>query len=146
METAERNQLIARLLHEGNTLAQVQKLLEEEHDVKLTYMDLRLISSDLEVNWSKFDPPEPEPEPEPKAESDDPDEPTTGQTIINVSKLQRPGAMFSGDVTFKSGVKSEWHVDTMGRLGLNPIGDERPTEEDLQDFQKELQGAVQGKM
>ena len=38
METTERDQLIGRLLQEGNTLSDVQKVLEEEHDVKLTYM------------------------------------------------------------------------------------------------------------
>ena len=38
METTERDQLIGRLLQEGNSLSDVQKVLEEEHDVKLTYM------------------------------------------------------------------------------------------------------------
>lgn len=144
METTERDQLIGRLLQEGNTLSDVQKVLEEEHDVKLTYMELRLISSELEVNWAAFDPPEPDPV---KAEPDVLDAPGTGKTTVTVSKIQRPGAVASGDVTFASGATGEWHFDAMGRLSLNPTGSgERPTEEDVQDFQVELQTVMQGKM
>ena len=142
METTERDQLIGRLLQEGNTLSDVQKVLENEHDVKLTYMELRLISSELEVNWAAFDPPKPAP---PAEEPDVLDAPGTGKTTVTVSKIQRPGAVASGDVTFASGVTAEWHFDAMGRLSLNPTGGE-PTEEDVQDFQAELQTVMQAKM
>ena len=146
METTERDQLIGRLLQEGNTLSDVQKVLEEEHDVKLTYMELRLITSELEVNWSAFDPPEPEPGEE-VVEPDVLDAPGAGKTTVTVSKIQRPGAVASGDVTFASGATAEWYFDAMGRLSLNPTGSgERPTEEDVQDFQVELQTVMQGKM
>ena len=144
METTERDQLIGRLLQEGNTLSDVQKVLEEEYDVKLPYMELRLISSDLEVNWSAFDPPKPKPLAE---EPDVLDAPGTGKTTVTGSKSQRPGAVASGDVTFASGATAEWHFDAMGRLSLNPTGGgENPTEEDVQDFQAELQTVMQGKM
>jgi hypothetical protein len=144
METTERDQLIGRLLQEGNTLSDVQKVLEEEHGVKLTYMELRLISSELEVNWSAFDPPEPKPV---LAEPDVLDAPGPSKTTVTVSKIQRPGAVASGDVTFASGATAEWHFDAMGRLALDPTGSgERPTEEDVQEFQAELQTVMQGKM
>ena len=55
MDANERDQLIARLLSEGNSLSEVQKLLETEHDLKITYMELRLIAAGLEVNWEKLD-------------------------------------------------------------------------------------------
>ena len=69
-----------------------------------------------------------------------------GKTVVNVSKLVRPGAVMSGDVKFKSGARAEWSLDPIGRLSLNPAGSSgSPTEEDLQDFQIELQKSLQGK-
>jgi hypothetical protein len=146
MEIDERNGLVAKLLEDGETLSDIQKLLQSEYGVNLTYMDLRLIVSEIEVNWEKVEP-EPEEDPEDDAEAEPEAEPTPGDTVVNVSPVVRPGAIFSGDVTFKSGIKAEWHLDQMGRLGLNPANeDDRPTEEDFAEFQAELQRQLQGRM
>ena len=53
----------------------------------------------------------------------------------------RPGAVASGSVKFASGVSAEWVIDQSGRLGLNNASGE-PTEDDIKDFQKELQKAL----
>ena len=55
MDDNERDQLIAKLVGEGKTLSEVQKILQEDYNIQVTYMDLRLISSDLEINWQQFD-------------------------------------------------------------------------------------------
>ena len=133
MNNEERDQLIAKLLGEGNSLSDVQKILQDEHGMQVTYMDLRLISSELEVNWEKFDT-----ENAPKEKIIDPnaadsdsnliaDSDGEGKTVVNVSKVVRPGAVMSGDVKFKSGATAEWTLDPLGRLGLNPTGNsEKP--------------------
>ena len=56
----------------------------------------------------------------------------------------KPGAIVSGTVKFSDGVNSNWSVDQLGRLALNPSQEGyQPSAEDLQIFQKELQSALQ---
>lgn len=161
MNTNERNALIGKLLGEGLSLSDVQKTLEREHGTKITYMELRLIASDLEVNWARQDKAKAVEKAQEKDISKLPDLPDDagdeddldaldaapaggGRTTVSISKIQRPGAVVSGSVTFKSGVKADWYVDQMGRLGLNPAKDtDQPTPDDIQDFQMELQRMIQ---
>ncbi|NOY81017.1 MAG: hypothetical protein GXP31_08430 [Kiritimatiellaeota bacterium] len=138
----ERDRFIARKLNEGCSLAEVQKLLAEELGINMTYLDLRLAAADLQVDWKKQDaakPTQPAIEPEqalPVSES---------RTRVTVSRLVRPGAAMSGEVTFASGAEAEWFVDSYGRLGLNPKPESsRPTEADLREFQVELQKKLGG--
>jgi hypothetical protein len=152
MDVAARNALIAELLNAGDSLSEVQSVLQDEHGIKLTYMELRLIAAELDVDWSTQDESgstEAATEAnavaavEAAAEGGAADAP--GTTQVSISQVVRPGAVFSGDVTFKSGAKAEWYVDQLGRLGLNPTeGSGKPTPEDLQDFQRELQKLLQG--
>lgn len=148
METAERDKLIAGLLAEGHSLSDVQKILKDEHRIQLTYMELRMISVDLEVDWKQFDPPDdPDADDDADAPAGGDDASTAGGTHVEVSKVVRPGAVMSGEVTFQSGARAEWFLDQMGRLGLNPIGDsDKPSEDDLREFQVELQRKLQGPM
>lgn len=150
MNDQVRNALIAKLMAEGNTLADVQRLLKDEHDVVLTYMELKMIALDLEVDWKQYDKPKPEEPAEGEAgeggAAADAEEETIeppGFTTVNVSKVVRPGAAISGDVTFKSGARAEWFLDQMGRLGLNPKTSLQPDEDDLRDFEGELRRTLQ---
>ncbi len=136
----ERDRFIARKLNEGCSLADVQKLLAEEMGINMTYLELRLAAADLKVDWKKQDAAKPAQTPvEPEQAI-----PASG-TRITVSRLVRPGASMSGEVTFASGAEAEWFVDSYGRLGLNPKpGSSRPTESDLREFQVELQKKLGG--
>ena len=61
-----------------------------------------------------------------------------GTTRVELSPIARPGAVASGTVTFGSGVTADWVLDRTGRIGLdNPTGS--PTQQDIQEFQMELQ-------
>ena len=147
MDNQQRDDIIGSMLNEGIGLSEIQKHLESEHSYKITYMDLRLLSADLEVNWKKIDGTDQVDETDLDAEQDVEEEAEvtleTG-TRIEISKIVRPGAMLSGDVTFNSGIEAEWYVDQMGRLGLNPkVEGEQPSEEDLEEFQIKLQEEVQ---
>lgn len=149
MDVKDRDLLIAKLLNQGLSLSEVQKTLETEHQVRITYGELRLIAAGLQVNWKKLDVTKAAAVAAAAAAKpaalDALQKPRGATTEINLSKIQRPGAVLSGDATFKSGAKAEWWVDQMGRLGLAPkAGSAKPTEDDLQDFQLKLQEKIEG--
>ena len=144
MNDAEVTKILATYLQQGLTLNEIHKLLADEHNHKITFMELRLLSADIEdMDWSQFDPKKEEVSEEESA--DDEAENLAGTTRIEVSKVQDPKFMYSGSVTFISGVRGKWFVDRMGQLGLD-LDDEslQPDEEDMQDFQMKLQQQLTG--
>ena len=146
---------VAQKLQEGIKLSDIQNLLADELDCRMTFLDLRLLAAELEdVDWSQFDPKEKKSEeaPAPAAPAADEAAPAAepaadpaaeaapaaaGNTVVELSRLSRPGAMAHGTVTFASGVTAEWLIDEMGRLGLDKVSGQ-PTEQDIQEFQVEL--------
>ncbi len=52
---AERNDFIMARLDEGLSLSDVQDQLAEHLGIQMTYMELRLLTSELQVNWTKQD-------------------------------------------------------------------------------------------
>ncbi len=143
MDTMEIKKIVAKKLSEGMPLGDILKLLADEHKVTMTFLELRLLASELEdVNWEAMEPEEEEPE-EAEPEKPEAEEEVTGHTTVEVSKLTRPGAVAHGSVNFGSGAKADWTLDQMGRLGLSNAEGE-PTQEDIQEFQEELQKALTG--
>lgn len=144
MTKDELKKLIAKLLDEGNSLSEVQTILNKEYDEKMTFLDLRVLASELEdIDWTKDEPSEEEGEDD--ASEDGAASDTEGKTVVEISRLQRPGVALSGSVKFASGATADWVLDQMGRLGLEN-SDGEPTPEDLKEFQEELQKAVGGGM
>lgn len=142
-ETLEerRNRFIAEKLNAGYSLAEVQKMLAEELGVNMTYLDLRLLAADLQVDWTKQDSSKTAAAAEVVVEPEAP----ASKTQVSVSRVVRPGAAMSGEVKFASGAEAEWFVDAYGRLGLSPKpGSSRPTEDDIREFQVELQKKLGG--
>lgn len=150
MTEQERNVLIARLMADGLDLSQVQTALKNDHGISLTYMELRMIALDLPVDWEQYDSPKEEEavEEEEDASDEEPAEDAAatgpGQTSVTLNKVQPPGAMLSGQVTFASGAQGDWYIDQFQRFGFTPKGDAEPTQEDMQEFQQELQRMLQG--
>ena len=147
MDEMQVKRFVAQKLHEGVKLTDIQTMLVDELDCKMTFLELRLLAAELEdVDWSQFDPQEK------KAEDDeaaDPAEDTAaevpagdGATKVEISRLSRPGAMMHGTVTFASGASAEWLIDQMGQLGLDKVQGE-PTQDDLKAFQDELRRMFQ---
>ena len=129
---------VARKLHEGVALPEIQKLLVSELDCRMTFLDLRLLAAELEdVDWKQFDPEEPKKEDEQSGEAAAEEAPAAGATKVEISRLARPGAYIHGTVQFASGASAEWLIDQMGQLGLDKVNGE-PTEADFADFQNEL--------
>ncbi len=153
---------MAEKLADGITLSEIQSLVNAEFKQNMTYMDIRIMASELEVDWKKFDPEKKVEAPAEAgaapaenvapAEADSaedaapaentaaaPEMPDLSDTVIEVSKIARPGMMFSGSVTFANGATAEWFLDNMGRLGLDDLQGENPSEEDVRKFQIALQ-------
>ena len=142
----EIKRFIAEKLNRKESLSNIQKLVNEKFGTKLTYMEIRILASELDdVDWKAFDPvpvkkedDAEEAEPGKKKKKDKENAPASG-TVVEISKLVRPGTALSGSVTFRSGSKADWYVDSYGRLGIENLQGENPTEEDVREFQKELQ-------
>ncbi len=146
MNENELKALVGGYLHSGKTLNEIHKILVEEYKVKMTFMDLRILSAELEdMDWSIFDPKKPEVKEEEVSEAEAVEGEMESGTIVELHKVQRPGAMVSGSVVFLSGIKGEWYLDRQGSLGLN-LDDEtrQPDENDMRDFQMTLRRMLQG--
>lgn len=151
---------IAKLLADSVPLSDIQDILKNEHQVNMTFLELRLLASELDdIDWSKLNKGGDDKEEKPEAGdqmTEEPVEPETmeaepvleeeassGNTVVEMNKIARPGAVASGTVKFASGVTAEWILDQFGRLGLDkPSG--QPTPEDLQKFQAEIQKVLSG--
>lgn len=165
MDQKQIKEFIAKKVPEGYSLSKIQDMLKEQN-VNITFMELRLLASEIEESvWKKSEPEESKkPEPDAADLSADADQELpadldgeeddslvgkpqakekgkgaiTGKTVVELSKIVRPGAVASGTVKFGSGVTAEWILDQTGRLGLDkPTG--KPTEQDIREFQVELQ-------
>lgn len=149
MDLEQRKQFVAQKLNAGLSLGDVQKALAEE-GVTMTYLDLRLLASELKVDWQKQDAKKVVPKaPAVVTDGDDAgaDAVPASGTQVTVGRLVRPGASMSGEVTFGSGARGEWWIDSYGRLGYNPAkGSLKPTEQDLREFQTELQRKLSGEV
>ncbi len=138
MEQLELKKNVAKLLSEKKTLSEIQDILKCEFSHSMTFLDLRLLASELEgIDWKQFDPVKEE-----ITEEEEVELVGDGKTHIEISPVQRPGAMISGSVIFASGAKANWMLDQSGQLGLDKeVG--QATEADLQGFKEELQKVIQ---
>ena len=141
MTNEERKPIVALLLKEGRGLSEIQDYLRKEKGDSITYMELRLLLS--EMPDAKL--PEKEiaktPTPMPDAK---PAEAAGGKLSISVDQTPAPGSMLSGYARFSSGAKAHWFLDEMGRLGVEPeLGASKPTQKDMQEFTVELKRMLQ---
>ena len=140
--TSEQQQKVAEWVRSGEGPAQVQRHLDEEFGIKMTFMDVRFLIDDLDLDLQN--PPEPAAAADPNQVSADADatlvDSGPGGVSVSVDAVQRPGAMLSGSATMGDGETLQWQIDQMGRLGLVPPREGyQPSEADLMAFQQELQ-------
>jgi hypothetical protein len=143
-ETQQRK--LAGWINEGLKLSEIQKRLETEFGLRLTYLDLRLLVDDLKLKPKDPAAP-PKPSPSKATESKlhlSPADVPASKVSVSVDQLARPGALVSGKVKFSDGKSAEWILDQSGRLGLVPSEKGyKPSPADLQDFQDALQIELQ---
>jgi hypothetical protein len=169
--TPEQKAAVSTWVAAGDSLYTVQKKLADEFKVSMTYMDVRFLVDDLNLQLKD---PAPKadasdvgkaaPAPEKKgfiekakeklglgdsadAAADDADAAAGGGLRVTVDKVTLiPSAMASGTVTFSDGVTGKWVVDNQGRPGLMEVSKPgyRPSPADAQAFMQELSVALQG--
>jgi hypothetical protein len=125
---------IRQWAEDGATMADIQKQMNEQWQIRVTYMDTRFLILDLGITLK------PEVKEEPKKEEPVLDEAeAVGGVQVTQDEIVIPGMMFSGKVRFSDGEKALWYVDNTGRLGLDPdTAGYRPVQEDIMAFQNEL--------
>lgn len=160
----EQREAVQAWVAAGASLSEVQQRLKSEFDIRMTYIDVRVLVLDLGVSVREKPEPQPKPAAKPKPAApeasgdegqDDPyadacdepgeaDAPGMSQVSMTLDRVVVPGAMVSGEVTFSDQVKARWVIDQAGRFGLEPdqVG-YRPSESDLQAFQMKLRQTLQ---
>ncbi len=144
----EDKQAVASWVAEGASLAEVQRRLKDECGVSSTYMDVRFLVDDLQLQL-KEQPKQSEAVERLAAAKQEGEsarsEPPAGGVSVTMDAITKPQALASGKVTFSDGETAEWMLDQTGRLGLNPAkAGYRPAEADIVAFQRELQRVAQG--
>ena len=143
---------MASRIAEEISLSEIQNEVNAKFNLSLTYMDIRILASSLDIDWQAKAAAKAE---EAKKEAEEaaaveeapaevPADDAPGQTVVEISKLMRPGTALSGSVKFASGSTADWYIDQNGRLGLENLVGSQPTQEDIQQFQVELEKAVYG--
>ena len=147
---------MAEKIAAGVSLSDIQNMVNAEFKQNLTYMDIRIMASELEIDWQQLNPQkeaavedvtaveaakktEEVPAEEAPAEEAAPGMPDLSDTKIEISKIARPGMMFSGSVTLANGSTADWYLDNMGRLGVDNLQGDQPGQEDIEKFQIALQ-------
>lgn len=147
--SADQKKEIAGWVAEGIGLSDIQKKINNDFGIVMTYMDVRFLVDDLDLTLVDVE----EPEPKKDAEGDVQAPPTaedslesTGGVSVELDTVNPPGAMASGSVVFSDGQSKKWTLDQYGRLGLTG-GDEqyKPSDEDVVEFQKQLDTALRGR-
>ena len=147
--TEDQKKQVAQWVAEGASLSDVQRRLKEECAVSITYMDVRFLVDDLQLQL-KEQPKQSEAverlaAAKQEGESARSAPPTGGGVAVTMDTITKPHALASGKVTFSDGETAEWMLDQTGRLGLNPSKPGyRPSETDVMSFQRELQRVAQG--
>ena len=155
MEKELEQQIAAYMTEElakGTGLSELQNLVNEKFSQHLTYMEIRIIASGLQVDWNANDPKaaaaakeKAKREEEAKKAEEEAKQAAegapqgTGKTVVTVNKVNPPGTLASGTVTFASGSTADWYLDQTGRPGIDNLKGNPPTREEAQAFMVELQ-------
>lgn len=138
----EQKSLIEQWVNEGQDFNALQKSINNQFGLKLTFMDTRFLILDmgLQIQTKEEDP----------SETREPALTTTkgtGQLELSISEITRPGMAVSGDVIFPSGAFGIWFIDSQYRIGIDPdASSPEPTEKDMNSFQTEIKGFLRNHM
>jgi len=158
--TEDQKALVRQWAAEGADVAEIQEKLRTECSITISYIETRFLLADLAVEIQ-----------DKETESDQPQEATSqslpgdddplgpdevlpperppmggGNVSVTIDDVTPANALVSGKVKFPDGQSADWMFDQTGRLALNPTAPGyRPSQEDIQAFQTELQRVISQK-
>ena len=125
MQKDELEKIIKTKLEEGLSLSKVQDFLAKEHSFNISFMDLRLLASDLEIIWKE--------DKRTPVANDNPIQEEEGEVsndvIIELNSVKKPNEALSGSAKFPSGKFIQWAIDQLGQLSIADGGDKLEQEE-----------------
>ncbi|MBI2438237.1 MAG: hypothetical protein HYV36_05430 [Lentisphaerae bacterium] len=144
---------VRRWVAEGCSLTEIQKRLNDEFKLAVTFLDLRFLILDLGLTIKeqarKTGPGlelDKAAAARPAAEADELEEGAGSGVSVTLDRIVKPGAVVSGTVRFSDGVSAAWMLDQLGRLALDARKPNyRPSPQDLQAFQLELRNLLQSR-
>ena len=137
-DTPDTKEIVRQLRKEGQSLNEILDTLHKEHDVRITFLELRMLVAEIEKS-KPVEKKAPKKKPKKKEPAD-----TLGPAVT-VDQVVQPGAQISGTVKFESGASAKWFIDAIGRVSLALEPDSaRPSEADMADFQRVLAAKLQG--
>ena len=155
----EQKKLVAQWAADGCGLADIQKRINDELKLSLTFMDVRFLILDMGIeikdrqsleisgslDLSKHAPAQTTETSESQGVSNEFAEGhAPGAVSVEIDRVKKPNAIVSGTVKFSDGVSASWSVDQLGQLAINPVqAGYQPSQNDLQKFQKELSRLLQ---
>jgi hypothetical protein len=137
----EQKNTVAGWIAEGLSLSEIQDRMGVQWNLRLTYMETRMLIGDLQLlPKDPVVPASETPVEEAAPEAAESQEPAgsvgAGSVTVSTDTLTRPGAMISGKVTFSDGLTGMWSLDQFGRFNLiPPTPGYKPSEEDIQKIQ-----------
>jgi hypothetical protein len=121
---------------DGAQMAEIQKRMNDEWQIRVTYMDTRFLILDLGITLKTEVKEEPKKDEPVLVEEADP---LVGDVRVSRDEIVIPGMLFSGKVVFSDGERALWYVDETGRLGLDAdTSGYRPNQDDIIAFQNQL--------
>ena len=137
-DTPDTKEIVRQLRKEGQSLNEILDTLHKEHDVRITFLELRMLVAEIEKS-KPVEKKAPKKKPKKKEPAD-----TLGPAVT-VDQVVQPGAQISGTVKFESGASAKWFIDAIGRVSLALDPDSaRPSQADMADFQRVLAAKLQG--
>jgi hypothetical protein len=145
---------VTQWIQEGRSLADVQRSLREDFDISMTYMDVRFLIDDLDIPVIEEEATAATAATAAEAAEATEVEPADAELVdeggavtVDVDAIMQPGSLVSGTVRFSDGVNLGWQLSAAGQLGLIPGDDPeyRPSPEDVQSFQSQLEEVLRKK-
>ena len=150
--SSDQAEAVKSWVSEGAGVSQVQKKLESEFGISMTYMDVRFLLDDIDVQLKEpvrdVAPEDALTAPLPGRDSEENAEnggasagagAGEGEVVVTKSPIQRPGAVVGGEITFSDGGKAEWVLDQSGQLGLIPaVQGYNPPQKDMPAVQNKI--------
>lgn len=144
---AKQKEAVRKWVSEGCNIAEIQKRLDTEFGLSMTYLDVRflLIDMGLEIKEKKTSDKKISEMYGKKNSELSTHTLSPPRVNVQLDRITRPGYLASGTVSFSDGTKGQWAIDQFGRVMLETaISGYRPSAEDMSEFQGALKQLLEG--